>query len=435
MKHAIKEKLFISLAKLYDTSPFFYYFKRRVETRILKNMPAMAAVGYSKKQDQFVLYFREKELNDASWQDICGMIEHELSHLCLNHLSTMKKDKYNKTIMNIAQDLIINDTSNYIGGRYSELFSATYDGVFAQVNPKTQVKEVAICTGRAFHEKNPKIPSICKDSTSFELYDILKEEQKNKQDQQKGDSPANFDIHEMLDADKVQDGQPMSLEEFCDAFGLSDEQKQDIEDKIKRDLKDIVGKLDSQNKSMGNIPSELEVLIESLKKSKSNFKQNLNMFLNSCKRDDFKKTWYKINKRYPYAQKGRKYERKPVLAIGLDLSGSMINEETLALMNYEVQMYAKECRELWLIAGDTKLNLLEQIKNGKCDLAKIISKKGGGGTDLQFMWDKARDLKVDGLICHTDGYIPDFKDMGVKTLFAVYPGGKKIDGYKNVVVE
>jgi predicted metal-dependent peptidase len=404
MNSLYEKKIAKALNYLYKENPGYYFIIRNMQITVKKDFPYPAAVF--KKNSSIQIILSENSLINGSFIDIVGLLEHELSHALLQHLRVYPK-KFNKVKLNQAMDYIINDSCPSIRNRYEEIENSN-----------------SILKGGCFANKIKELPSLIgksiQDMSHIDLYHILDKEAPD----ELTNSSNTLDDHELMEGGESIDKNDVNqLIKDC-ATGLKEEMKNSTGDGPSSD---------SLDKSIGKLPSSIQKELEKMLSHKGNFKENLMYFYNIIKNSTYKKTFHKINRRYPYEAKGKHNLKKPNILLGIDTSGSMCNPEILELIAYEVKMYSKICENLWVICGDTKLQSSHKIKHGKFNL-RDIKFTGGGGTDLQFIWDFAKEHKIDGAIIHTDGYIPEFLTYKVRSLFAIYPGGRKVPNFKNVFI-
>jgi predicted metal-dependent peptidase len=389
MNKELEEKIAIAVRKLSDHHNIYYYILRDLERQYFTSGP-IAGIGKT-KNNKIVLFMNLKYIEVMNSDDVAGILEHEIQHLILQHLTDIDKKK-DHSVLNRAMDYIINDSCKFIGKRYKELKEIKSPLLQGCLKPGLD---------KLLKDKGEK-PVDLKRITSNELYDVLI---KYKDDL--GNYGENLDDHSQLS-------------------DISEQESQEI-------IKKAASKLDKDDlKKIGNLPANIQNVLKDIMKTKSNFKQNLMYFYNVIKSNQCKKTFMKLNKRYPFKAKGRRQLKKPSICLAFDTSGSMLFEEYQAQFKYELSMYLKVCDKVWLVMGDTRETSRILIKKeSDIDNLELL---GGGGTNLQFAWNFAKEKKLDGIIVHTDGYIPEFNSYKIKTMFALYEGGKKVEGYKNVFV-
>lgn len=117
----------------------------------------------------------------------------------------------------------------------------------------------------------------------------------------------------------------------------------------------------------------------------------------------------------------------------MDTSGSMWDDLTLNKVLAEISKIHRACPDLWVIGGDVVEKFRYYLQKGSFAPGRhdLI---GGGGTDLQFGFNAARELNVDGTIVLTDGCIPTFDTHQIETTFVVVPQGITVPGYENIFI-
>ena len=95
-----------------------------------------------------------------------------------------------------------------------------------------------------------------------------------------------------------------------------------------------------------------------------------------------------------------RWAQKPkVLCFLVDTSGSMMHD--LRHVVPVLQFMDQEGIKVHLIAGDTRVTFDEEVKGGM-----LPELKGGGGTEITPLFDRAMEYKPDAVLCFTDGYVP-----------------------------
>lgn len=426
--------------QLYKQNSLFWHMMKRIEIHEVKNLGAPGAIGFNPKTRKLMMYFDNESMEKAHNQgdegvlDVTGLMEHEISHALFYHVFHRPVGKDHK-LMNLAQDFIINDTCEFVNGRMKTLLDPEYDGILK---------------GGAFKDSLiksfPEYENIdLKDTTSLAIYEKLANRKDELLEQFKG-----FDDHSKMDGDPQDgegEGKPQQGEGDpkegkgnggIDDFLMNQAKAEEIKTTLKRAIDDILKsndqkELEKLKKLIGKMPGDVQQFVESLLQTKSDFEANLKFFNNMIRSGKFKKTFRKKHRKYDFV-KGQQQLKKPNVVIGLDTSGSMFCEKTLKMMLFEIKMYSKLCDNLWVIMGDTDLRSVTRIKNERDFNPEKIDFQGGGGSDMQFIWDFAKENKIDGVICHTDGYISPLDTYKIKSLVGLFDNGtdRVFDGMPNV---
>jgi predicted metal-dependent peptidase len=392
---------------LLTTKPLYYYMLSKINRSIDANFQAPAAVTMDKKTYQLKLVLNPVKLAECTARDLKIVCEHEVLHLCFQHLFNMHR--FTADVYNQAADYIINDNIEDLVRRYDELLGPTpSNALFSR-----------ICLAPVIKAQIPELKDVrIAEMDSISLYHIL---MKNKEKSPK---------RELMDDHSGTEGGPGTPGE-----AEGDEKKHNPSQSIPQSIVDQImkdaAKEAQSHKEQGNIPASIQNRINELTKSNTNYRQVLQNFVCSLKQTEKERTWTRRNRKYPDQVRGRREVYRPVLVIVIDTSGSMTDERVRRAIAGEIEACSRVCGDLWVIVGDMYETFRLQIKQGKF-VFENLAFTGGGGTDLQFGWDAAKKLNADGILCYTDGYIPSFESHGIKTLFCIYPQGKDIFGHKNI---
>jgi predicted metal-dependent peptidase len=167
-------------------------------------------------------------------------------------------------------------------------------------------------------------------------------------------------------------------------------------------LKDLVRKAKENcenNQMWGNTPGDLIDKISDLIKFKKPlvpWSRVLKLFTASCSETEIDYTMRKRSKRFGTRPGIKKFE-KLKLAVGIDTSGSISNEQLNLFMN-ELKWVEKEGGYIHIYECDTKINRDYPYK----DFDGSVT--GRGGTDLEPVLKRVSEEKYDALIFFTDFY-------------------------------
>lgn len=191
-----------------------------------------------------------------------------------------------------------------------------------------------------------------------------------------------------------------------------------VQDPVQQEIiKDLIKKAQEhcrQNgwgKTPAEIISELDSLLEK-KKPVIPWGRVLKLFVASNSETDLDYTMRKRSKRYGVRPGLKKYERLD-LAIGIDTSGSISDEQLCLFMN-ELRWIEKEGARLHVFECDTRIVRDYPFKqfDGKV--------QGRGGTDLEPVLERVSKEKFDALIFFTDFYTSKIeKDYRIPTLWVL----------------
>jgi predicted metal-dependent peptidase len=174
----------------------------------------------------------------------------------------------------------------------------------------------------------------------------------------------------------------------------------------------------------GNVPRGIMEALESSSDAQIPWKRVLRNFVFSQVSNARKATTKKLHRRFALPVPGTRKERKMTLAMCLDESGSM-QDDQIVLVLAEIQSICKQISKAYLIHADVEVSHVTEIKPGK----KLeYKRRSSGGTAYQPAIDKALSLGADVIIYFGDFDCSDTpKDPG-KPFLWVGVGDQKPPG-------
>jgi predicted metal-dependent peptidase len=335
-----------------------------------------------------------KKLSD---KELAFVIAHEAGHKMYRHLTTWKKlHDENHAMANQAMDYVINLMLKDLDPTESVIAMPR----FTEAVGKAKKGDFMGLLDERFRGMNTK-----------QVYDILKEEQKNGGGSGEGDGDG-FDEHDW-------DG----------AQGLSDEEKKELEREIDQAIRQgLIAHQKNIGKGGGNLDRELEDLLA----PKIDWREVLREFVKAtCSAKDAS-SWRRVNRRflstgmYMPSLIGEKVGH---LVVAIDTSGSIGGPELAEFLS-EVKGIAEEvnpeCVDLLYWDGD----VAGHESYSGAEVSNIVSStkpRGGGGTDPSCVSKYLRDenLKPEAIIVLTDGYVPNWGDQWEAPIMWVISGGNK----------
>jgi len=349
---------------------FYGYFLLSMRKHYNKSGIDTAAVSIT---DQINLYINTDFFKGLTLKQRVEVLEHEAKHLIHNHHGRFKDLDTNDTkLFNIACDAAINE-------------------------PLTSLHEFGITVEKL----RELIPDLEKNQTAEYYFHKLKQyrdENGGKGGQGEKD----------LCGDDENGGKGGDLIDNHDVWGKSDDLKENksknakgkIEEINKQIIKKAMQDAVDQCDGRGNVPVDIIKALESLNQSTINWKQQLKQFF--AKADKFSKepTRKKLNRRYKHLNPGRRRKPQTHIAIGVDESGSV--SDTLHKQFFsEIDAAAKlDGIRFTIINADCQVNKVFDYVAGM-----KIERTGMGGTEYMPAINKAKELKVDGMIYFGDGDI------------------------------
>ena len=351
--------------------------------------------------DKINLYINPYFWNSLDIDEQVAVLIHECSHITHDHISRFKdiipeleEAMVNKKRSeNVFKEFpICNQAGDYAINQHIDNLPQKI-GVFSKDGEK--IGEGEPCLVEKLRLLLPTV--TIKDNETMEYYyGILKDNQ----EELKG---------------KLQPG-----DQFLDDHSLWGEGNSNSE-MVKEIIKNAVNKAAEETKQKaGNLPGDLNLLIDKLNHKPKNWKQDVRKFVaNSIEilKDSSRKV---RNRRYGLMYAGFKTYPKLVLGVGMDCSGS-VSEELMNQMVAEIDSISKNDIKVYILDFDTQVNGVAEYSP-----KKKVKINGRGGTMFQPVLDKAQELEVDGLIMLTDGYNFDtIKKPKYPVLWAICDNGKK----------
>lgn len=157
-------------------------------------------------------------------------------------------------------------------------------------------------------------------------------------------------------------------------------------------IKNAVKKAE-KNTGVGHISGEIQLLINQLFESKINWKQELRRFMQGFIKYTKKVSRAKRHRRYGIIFPGKKKKYHAHIAVAIDTSGSMSDEDLKRCFTEIHKIASTTDIQLTVIEADSNVTQVYPF-----DPKKEISVKGRGGTAYQPAFDKAIELGVNGII-------------------------------------
>jgi predicted metal-dependent peptidase len=326
------------------------------------------------------LWYNPAYINTLTKEELQFVVAHEILHCVYNHFG--RRYDRNPKIYNVASDLVINAILMNDG------MTKTKRGVFDENYLNWTTEDV--------------------------YDDLIKKGD--------GDGKGGAGSEETMDYHPGDEGYPGGDADSEDGDGLSDEERE----KIANDWRDNV--IQAAQVAAGNIPAGLQRFIQNLTDPKMDWKQMLQMHLQSCVRTDY--TWMRPNKR-TFGQgitlPSMDLDDMIEICVAIDTSGS-VSPDMLSDFLSEIKgvMDAFSQYKIHIACFDTSVHN-PQTFECEDDLMEY-DLQGFGGTDFMAWWNFAKKQPWIGdvrkCIFFTDGY--PYGEWGidglVDTLWVVHGG-------------
>tara|TARA_B100001287_G_scaffold235392_1_gene207522 strand:- start:8382 stop:9629 length:1248 start_codon:yes stop_codon:yes gene_type:complete len=399
----INDEISRCIIKMLISEPFYAHFLSGIVRKVTDEIPT-AAVGLN--DTKVTLYVNEKfflkELTTFSSR--VAVIKHETLHLLFKHLFRLDLKKYDPKLFNISADLVVNQ---FIG--------------------KWKLPENAVTLSSFPELELPKNESV-------EWYYKMILDLKKKIDKSKGEKSEKNNNKNSNNSFPNQSAK--ALEEIINNGTHSDHSKWGFsEDSLKSEHAEteldrliVQTKERLSNDQYNLLPIEIKNLINLIiekRNPKINWKRALKIFSSSSRRTKVKFTTKRISKRYG-TRPGLKIQRNQKIAVALDTSGS-ISEDELVIFFNEIHSMWRNGAEIEVIECDDKVRA---TYNYDGNFPKFIS--GRGWTDFNPVFEyinKDRNNIYDGCIYLTDGEAMAPKTRPKCKIFWVISAGGKIGSH------
>lgn len=406
-----------AMMELIHSEPFYANLTLNMRREFTTKFPTLAV----NVTDEINLFINPFFFMHLSIPERVEVIKHECLHVINNHMvrfRDLEPQIYddNKTrsmgermnamqtasVLNQAADYAVNEYLPKLPKNGVKMFDK--DGNAMVYPPGTTDDKGKDVSGKEVEGKllfvndlKKQHPSVLNEQNFEYYYEILKKEQekqkgKGQQDQQGGQGQGQG--QPQPGNGQPQPGSGMTLDDHS-AWHESDA----TEDQITEKVKEMVNKAVEQTsaKDMGNVPGHIVKAIHDLNHVPKDWRQDIQRFVARTTEILIETTRKKRNRRYGVVFPGYKIQPKLKIAVGLDTSGSVGDEEL-------TQFHSEICRlhnmgiDILVIECDTRVNQVYTF-----DPKKEFKVMGRGGTAFAPMFAEADKHEIDGLIYMTDG--------------------------------
>jgi len=349
----------VNLSLLEDKNNFYGYFLLQMSRELRFDISSPTAVNF--KEAKYVIYFNPIIFLTLTLKQMESSIKHEILHIVSMHLSRAKElqRSYSTMAINIAMDIVVNTYLDHL---------PPYATTLEWVNLNYSLRLLP------FEPFEYYVEQI---QTALDLLEVVEDETEN-------DSKADEKLVPAYDPEKTHDIWEDSSE---------------IEEET---LREFTGKFIEASQK-GTIPNYLASILTSLRNSKSQLPWNLYLKrLMGTVESGQKKTITRRNRRQPDRMdlRGQLRSHKAKIAIALDISGSISDEEFNQAIKEVLSIVKSYNHELTLIECDNEIRRVYQVKSAKDIKARSTVR---GGTRFTPVFEYANTRKFNFLVYFTDG--------------------------------
>lgn len=445
-----QKMFFKALNKLMKTEPFYYHVQARFR-KVFDDACGTMSVGLQSYKDkgsqiimmvseQFVGHLWEEAKNTDEFFSRCGaVINHEIMHVTFGHLLNTDKTKDHHKLANIAADLAVN---SYIG---RELLpdglhpDDPFPGILFEINGKpTRVSFPAKLGMMEYFKELRNLPwPKAKQGgggggkgQNQSQGDGQSQGQGQGQEEQEGSGSGNGE--EIIDqfAPKNHGSWEKGVGNDEASGQTAAERASALERKVRDAISAAVRECREKNQ-WGSVPAEVRQIAEAMAvkpKREIPWGELLKNWVTNASRSALGHSIKRISKRYG-TRPGNKIEDRIKLYVGVDTSGSI---SPAYLASFFEQM-------------DKILPFVDEITVGECDTQlgreykfrkhmKPDEVSGGGGTNMEPLFEAASQKGYDAFILFSDLYCDKIKEsykipvlmVSYGTDQSIYPKGKLI---------
>lgn len=367
--HKILEEVNKVSIQLLLQEPFYGHFFSGLIKRVSSEIDTLA-VGYHQGLVNLYINARFWQEDLAHQEYRYGTLKHEILHIVFKHIFRYK-DFSNKTLFNIAADLVVNQ----------------------YVRPDQLIEGAVLLNHFPELELEPHLHV----EAYYNALKNLQEQFSNNKDPEAGkNNEAWKNLKNFLD----QDHQNQKRHLFWgDLAEMSSAEKDLAEGSVNQAIENTLKRLKS--KDFSNLPAGLQQYLKDFEQSKRaqlNWRRVLRLFTNSSRRTSIRNTLRRPSKRYG-TNPGIKVKKRQKLLVAVDTSGSIDHQELQVFFN-EIYHVWKQGTEIQVVECDTQIH--------KSYLYQGIAPRevsGGGGTSFEEPIRYAnQEYRPDALIYFTDGY-------------------------------
>lgn len=356
-------------------------------SRILRSLnkiesDTIPTAGVSTHESEITLWWNREFLAGLPKLHVRGLLKHECLHLVFGHTTERRREPH--IIWNYGTDLAINSTIP----RNELPEGGLIPGVALKIS-KEQSDQMSEKELETFNKLSALIESFPINKTSEYYFEKLMSDE---------------DVKEFLEG-MDQSGAVVSLG-FDDHEGWDDipeDQKEMMSAKIKEIVKEAAQ--EANNRNWGTVSTEMRQEIMKMLSNEIQWESLLKRFCGFTKRDERRSSIRRLNRKYPGIHSGFKKIYKPMIAVYIDESGSVSNQE---LMKFYAELDNLSNRtDFYVYKFDHKVDEASSFlwkKNSRPDMQRTLT----GGTSFEAVTKHAvkNKKKFDGYIVLTDGGAP-----------------------------
>ena len=382
---------------------------------------SISTAGVTAANGRLTLYWNPYFLAGLKTREVFGLLKHECYHLIFKHCTARRQNPH--LIWNFATDLAINSlipenelpTGGLIPGKPLDTSKIT-DKEYLEKMQKFSDLVASFPKGQA---------------SEWYMKQLMEDENLQEMMQQNGDCSMSGGNPGQGSGQGQGSGDDKNQSQGGGGFpgfddhegwgeGLSDEERQIAEGQIQETVKEAARKADRAN-GWGSVPASVQKEIRAMIKKSVDWKRVLQTFVGKRQRANKSSTHRRLNRKYPYIHPGKHRNYTSSLAIYIDQSGS-VGDDEIALFFGALTELAKSVTFT-----------VYHFDVGVDDKNKFVWRKGkknikphrtrSGGTCFDSVEDHFRNVRgeFDGYLILTDGMAPKPKSTVSQRCWVILP--------------
>jgi len=408
------------LIRLIWDEPFFSKVLRPITKVMTDSIPT---AGVLAKDGDIKMWWNPKFMAGLTTKQVKGLLKHECFHLVFEHTTTRRHEPH--IVWNYAADLAINslipEAELPEGGLIpGQAFKALTE------EQKEKMGEEAV---ERYQRVSDKIASFKTRLSAEEYFALLLDVAEDIEKGQGGQGTCNGNCQPGDGTGPQCDGDcscgggmpgPMDIHDGWDE--MSDEDRELIRGKIRKSVEDAVKDCD-QKGSWGTVGADTRQVLRELISNEIPWQSVLKQFCGMTRRANRASNVRRLNRKYPGIHPGHQKGYTSSIAIYIDQSGSMRQDE-LELLFGELRSLAKHT-EFVCFHFDTKVDIDSETSWRKGKTPKLV-RTMSGGTDFRPVVEHANKnaKRFDGYLILTDGGAADPGPSRLKRGYIITPGQK-----------
>ncbi len=406
------------LVKLQLEEPFFCKVLRKV-TKV--RTEAIPTAGVLAKDGDIKLWWNPKFLASLTPKQVIGLLKHECYHLVFEHTTTRRFDPH--VVWNYGADLAINS-----------------------LIPEDELPEGGLIPGKAFADlTDEQLEKMTEEQIN--RYNVLSAKIASFPSHEAGewyftrlmeDEETKDALTKPVNGDETGEGEggaasglPGTMDDHEGWGDMTDEEREIAKGKIRQAVEEAVKECDKKGQ-WGSVGAETRGKIREAISKEIPWELILKQFVGMSRRANRSTSRMRLNKKYPGIHSGHKRGYTSSIAVYIDQSGSVSNDE-LSLLFGELRNLAKNT-EFVTYHFDTEVDEKSETvwRAGK---TPETHRTRCGGTCFKAPTVHANKNKhrFDGYLILTDGYAPDPGHSRLKRGWVVTTDGAIGDFMKNEV--